>query len=120
MLNPQEILMYNEYFQTMRDYLLHIQNLLLLLVTACVYIYFKSSTKKIKWIASITGVIGLINLIIGLSAFSKLLKTILAVRTNPSDADLMAIGCYVWTQSIIGFLMLICLIYCVIKGRYAQ
>lgn len=104
----------------MRDYLLHIQNLLLLLVTACAYIYFKSSTKKIKWIASITGVIGLINLIIGLSAFSNLLKTILEVRSNPSEADLMAMGCYVWTQSIIGLLMLLSLIYCAVKGRYAQ
>lgn len=119
-MNSQEILMYNEYFQTMRDYLMHIQNLLLLLVTACVYIFFKASNKKIKWIATITGVIGIINLTIGLSAFSKLLKTILVVRTNPSDADLMSIGCYVWTQSIIGFLMLLSLIYCTVKGKYAK
>lgn len=119
-MNHQEILMYNEYFQTMRDYLLHIQNLLLLLITACVYMFLKSSNKKIKLIAGITGCVGLINLIIGLSAYSKLLKTILAVRTSPSDADLMAIGCYVWTQSIIGFLMLLFIIYCAIKGRYAQ
>ncbi|OAI47737.1 hypothetical protein AYO45_01415 [Gammaproteobacteria bacterium SCGC AG-212-F23] len=114
------ILMYNQYFQTMRDYLVHIQSLILLLVTACAYIFFKSQTKPIKYLSGVMFLVGVINLVIGFVAYSNLLSTILDLRLSPSKADLMAIGCYVWVQFIIGLIVLFSVMYCAVAGRYAK
>lgn len=119
-MKPEEILMYNQYFQTMRDYLVHIQSLILLLLTACAFIYLRSQTKHIKYLSGFTFLIGVINLVIGLFAYSNLLSTILDLRLSPSKADLMAIGCYVWAQFIIGLIILSSVMYCAVRGRYAK
>ncbi len=117
---PEEILMYDQYFQTMRDYLLHIQNLTLLLVTACAFMCLRSQTQHIKYLSGFTFLIGVISLVIGLFAYSSLLSTILDLRLNPSKADLMATGCYVWVQFIIGLIVLTSVMYCAVRGRYAK
>jgi hypothetical protein len=119
-MSQDQILMYTEYFQTMRDYLVHLQSLTLLLLTACSYMYLKSQTRQAKIASGIAFFIGVVSLIVGLTAFNKVLNIILDLKVNPVKADLMQIGCYVWTQFILGLITLVVLIFCGVRGNYAK
>lgn len=116
-MDAQTILMYTEFFQTSRDYLIHLQSLMVLLLTACAYMYFKAKNKMIRHGVSLAFVLGLLNLMVGLCAFSKLLSTILDLRSNPKAADIMQIGNYIWWQFLIGIVALILFLLCALKRK---
>jgi len=112
------ILMYTEFFQTSRDYLLHLQSITVLLLTACVYLYFKCTTNYVRWAISVAFVACTANLVIGLCAFSKLLSTILDLRSNPGSVDITQIGSYIWWQFFIGVVVLILILFSTVIGKY--
>jgi hypothetical protein len=110
--------MYSEFLQTNRDYLLHLQNLTILLLTANAYLFYKLRSKK-----SITGcllisifIINVINIMIGLEAYSEQLSTILALRVD--SADLMSINPYIYWKFGVNVLTLVGLLYIAIKEKW--
>jgi|GEM_PF-4713640 len=117
-MDAKTILMYTEFFQTNRDYLLHLQNLTILLLMANAYLFYKLKIKK-----SLAGfflvaffIINIINIIVGLGAYSEQLSTILALRNG--SADLMDINPYIYWKFGINAFVLVGLLYFAIKEKW--
>lgn len=94
---------YPEFFQATRDYLSHLQQLAVLLITAIGIIFYtnKNPSRKFLVLAIVAFILGVLTLISGLLLYSNFLTSILNFIKNPSFQE---IRCWINIQFILAFL----------------
>lgn len=102
---------YPEFFQASRDYISHLQQIAILLITATSIIYYSNRDTK-NWLfliaIGLSFLCGIVNLIMGLHLYSNLIGTILDFATK--TPDLGRIGCWIYMQFTLGVLNLLLII----------
>lgn len=120
-MNAQTMWIYTEYFQTSRDYVLHLQQLGVLLITAIAIVFYNNAASKSKLFLFLIGfafVISIINLIIGLTMYGGLLG--LTLDFSLKIPDLTSIKCGIYSQFGLELLILFLLFFAVITQKRFQ
>jgi hypothetical protein len=106
---------YPEFFQTNRDYILHLQQICILLISATSIIFYNNKNIN-NWsfiiAISLSFICGITNLIVGLHLYSNFLGTILDFATK--IPDLKQIGCWIkvqFTLDIINLFLIIASVF---------
>lgn len=109
---------YPEFFQANRDYILHLQQISILLITATSIIFYNNRNIN-NWsfiiAISISFICGIINLIVGLHIYSNLLGIILDFATKPPNFN--QISCWINIQFTLGLINLIFIMISVVFIR---
>lgn len=105
-----------EYLNTSRDYIIHLQQITLLLATAsALLIYF--SKKICWWTLGVAFFLSVINSIVGFYLYAHLLEIILEFKNNNSP-DITSIRCFVNIQFWLNIVVLVLIsINIVCKGK---
>lgn len=109
---------YPEFFQANRDYILHLQQISILLITATSVIFYNNKDSKNRSfliVISLSFICGVVNLIIGLHLYSNLLGTILDFATKLPNFN--QISCWITIQFTLSIINLILLIISVLTIR---
>lgn len=102
---------YPEFFQVNRDYILHLQQIAILLISATSIIFYNNRNIKnwsfmiVIWISFLCGIV---NLIVGLHLYSNLLGVILDFATKTPSFN--PISCWINIQFSLGIINLILII----------
>ena len=84
-MDPQTAWVYPEFFQASRDYILYLQQIGILLISAISIVFFKNrSNTSVPFVlmAFISFMLGVLNLILGIYSYSTLLGAILDFSTG--------------------------------------
>lgn len=111
-MDPQTAWIYPEFFQASRDYILHLQQIGILLISAISIVFFKSKNNKnppFTFVAVLSFLLGVANLILGIYSYSTLLGTILDFSTKILP-DLGKIRCLITIQFSLSIVILVLLL----------
>ena len=120
-MDQQTILMYKEFFQTSRDYIIYLQQIAILLVSAISFLFYKNKDKRncaFIILISFSFLFSIINMILGLFLYSDLLRIILDFSSKVPDVT--KIKTWIYAQFTLDIIILILLIGSIIVLRNSR
>lgn len=113
---PDPNLIYTEYFQTFREYIMMLQNFAVILISAASILIYKFTKNKIvlKFVLLIVIALETGSIITGLYAYKFILEELLKAKISFDSINPLKVGCYMNSQFWLNIAALILIVLFVI------